>query len=99
MLLSISFAAILFSTLQFEVLPQSLFAKLGDYRYGIYLRHVPVIVIVPTLWTQYAGRIDTLARAFVLATALILGWNFGKPDVRLHGWFKQQSKIKRFIHP
>jgi peptidoglycan/LPS O-acetylase OafA/YrhL len=84
LLLSVAFAGLLYAILQFEIPSTNPLVKLGDYSYGIYLVHVPIVTIILKSWLHFVGRIDTYAGSVAFGAALLFGWYFGKLEVALH---------------
>ena len=70
--------------------------KLGDYSYGIYLIHVPVIVTIFYYYTLHVGALSSKVALFALVASIVCGCYLGKLDVRLHRWVS--SKIFRPSH-
>lgn len=97
LILGIAFAGVLYGMLQLSTSPTSALITLGDHSYGLYLTHVPIIVIILTLWADFVGGVNTLAGLLAFGTALTFGWLFGKIEVALHRWIKTQSGLRRFL--
>lgn len=95
--MSIAFAGLLYAILQFEIPSTNPLVKLGDYSYGIYLLHVPIITIILKSWLHFVGGIDTYAGFLAFGTALLFGWHFGKLEVALHGWIKTWSGLRHVL--
>ncbi|MFZ2236670.1 MAG: acyltransferase, partial [Dokdonella sp.] len=60
--------------------------KLGDYSYGIYLIHVPVMVAIIATYTYRFGPPNSLVALAALLACMVVGWYLGKLDVRIHQW-------------
>lgn len=95
--LSIAFAGLLYGVTQIKTSSKNRLIELGNYSYGLYLTHVPVIVIIFTLWTQFVDKINSYAVLLAFGAALTFGWYFGKLDVGIHRWIKTQSGLRRFL--
>lgn len=63
--------------------------RLGDYSYGMYLLHVPVIIFIYNTSMVMSGGVNTVVAACALLLALSLGWYYGKLDVYLHRRLKR----------
>jgi peptidoglycan/LPS O-acetylase OafA/YrhL len=67
--------------------------RMGDYSYGLYLVHVPVItIILAKLHSGYHLEINGLIGAVATAAALVAGWYYGKVDLILHRHFKNLGR-------
>lgn len=64
----------------------NLAVKLGDYSYGIYLAHVPVMVAIITSYKYRYGPPDSLVALAAFLACMVAGWYLGKLDVRIHKW-------------
>lgn len=63
--------------------------RLGDYSYGMYLLHVPVIMFIYNMSMAMSGGVNTSVAVCALLLALSLGWYYGKFDVYLHRSLKR----------
>jgi peptidoglycan/LPS O-acetylase OafA/YrhL len=97
LLLSIAFAGFLYGVIQLKTSSKNTLVALGDYSYGLYLTHMPIIIIIFTLWSQFVDKINSFAGFLAFGTALTFGWHFGKFDVGLHRWIKTQSGLSRLL--
>lgn len=61
-------------------------ARLGDYSYGIYLVHVPVMLVVIVGYKHYFGPPNSLVGLAAFLACMVCGWYLGKLDLRIHRW-------------
>lgn len=73
--------------------------KLGDYSYGIYLIHAPVIVVVIASYKQHFGEPGTLVGLAAFLACMVCGWYLGKLDLRIHRWVAKHVFRKRSLAP
>jgi peptidoglycan/LPS O-acetylase OafA/YrhL len=70
-------------------------ARLGDYTYGLYLVHVPVMVAGFYLLTARGWLVGTDAGAWLVGTAAVgIGLLFGWVESRLHGRMRPLAKLE-----
>ena len=73
--------------------------KFGDYSYGLYLIHVPVITIVLVEAREYHLQNGTVVATIATGLALLAGWYFGKLDLLLHQTLKRKVLGIRWSTP
>jgi len=96
-LLMLCFALIIFAAAKLRagamLSGDSFVVKLGDYSYGLYLVHVPVIFIMLTCIHEHLGlRAGAGIGLLVLAVVLVCGWYAGKADMWLHEALKNRFR-------
>jgi len=79
---------------------QGFMEKWGDYSYGLYLIHVPVMsILLSKLHAVHRVETTGFIGILVVAAALVAGWYFGKVDLALHRHFKSLGSKARSGKP
>lgn len=84
-------AGTLLLAIDIPVKENSFFIKLGDYSYGMYLIHAQVIFIIMTLFKNKGYSMSVGVGGVALLGALVIGWNFGKFEVWMHGKLRKMK--------
>ncbi|MGE4272462.1 MAG: acyltransferase family protein [Desulfitobacterium sp.] len=88
---SILIAGILLLAIDIPVKGNSFFVRLGDYSYGMYLIHAQVFWTIMTLYKNIGYSMSVGVGGIALICALVVGWNFGKFEVWLHGKLRKMK--------